>query len=56
VLKEAGLVRDRAVGNRRYYALDPAGLAALRLWLDRVWSDALSAFKTVAEQPVQEET
>jgi DNA-binding transcriptional ArsR family regulator len=56
VLKEAGLVRDRAVGNRRYYALDPTGLAALRLWLDRVWSDALTAFKTVAEQPAEEET
>ena len=56
VLKDAGLVTDRAVGNRRIYALDPAGLAALRVWIDRVWSDALTAFKTAAEQPVQEET
>jgi DNA-binding transcriptional ArsR family regulator len=56
VLKQAGLVTDRAVGNRRFYELDPAGLAGLKVWLDRVWSDALSAFKTVAEQPVQEET
>lgn len=56
VLKQAGLVTDRAVGNRRLYELDPAGLAGVRVWLDRVWSDALTAFKTAAEQPVQEET
>lgn len=56
VLKQAGLVTDRAVGNRRLYELDPAGLTGVRAWLDRVWSDALTAFKTAAEQPVQEET
>jgi DNA-binding transcriptional ArsR family regulator len=55
VLKEAGLVTDRAVGNRRVYALDPAGVTALRIWLDRIWSDALSAFKTAVEQPPQGE-
>jgi DNA-binding transcriptional ArsR family regulator len=56
VLKEAGLVIDHPVGNRRLYELDPAGLAGLRAWLDRVWSDALGAFKTAGEEPVQEET
>jgi DNA-binding transcriptional ArsR family regulator len=56
VLKQAGLVTDRAVGTRRLYELDPAGLAGLRSWLDRVWSDALTAFKTAAEEPLQEET
>jgi DNA-binding transcriptional ArsR family regulator len=55
VLKEAGLVVDRAVGNRRVYALNPAGVSALRAWLDRIWSDALVAFKAAAEQPVLEE-
>jgi DNA-binding transcriptional ArsR family regulator len=53
VLKEAGLVTDRAVGNRRIYALDPAGVTALRIWLDGIWSDALGAFKTAVEQPPQ---
>jgi DNA-binding transcriptional ArsR family regulator len=43
VLKDAGLVTDRSEGNRRFYALDPTGLAALRPWLDRVWSDAPEA-------------
>jgi DNA-binding transcriptional ArsR family regulator len=55
VLKGAGLVRDRPDGNRRLYALDPDGLAGMHAWLDRVWNDALSAFKTAAEQPAQEE-
>jgi DNA-binding transcriptional ArsR family regulator len=55
VLKEAGLVVDRAVGNRRVYALNPAGVTALRAWLDRIWSDALVAFKAAAEQPAMEE-
>jgi DNA-binding transcriptional ArsR family regulator len=55
VLKAAGLVTDRPVGNRRVYQLDPGGVAVLRGWLDRIWSDALTAFKTAAEQPVQED-
>jgi DNA-binding transcriptional ArsR family regulator len=55
VLKEAGLVIDRPVGNRRLYELDPVGVTVLRAWLDRIWSDALVAFKAAAERPVQEE-
>jgi len=50
VLKDAGLVVDRAEGNRRIYRLDPAGIGALRAYLDRFWSTALLAFKDVAEQ------
>jgi DNA-binding transcriptional ArsR family regulator len=56
VLKDAGLVTDRAVGNRRVYALDPSGVAALRNWLDRIWSDALDAYKIAVEQGSMEET
>ena len=33
VLREAGLVRMRADGTRRLYALDPAGVDAARAWL-----------------------
>ena len=50
VLKEAGLVHDRAVGTRRVYQLDPEGLAVVRAYLDRFWGEALDAFKTYAEQ------
>jgi DNA-binding transcriptional ArsR family regulator len=51
VLREAGLVAERAEGTRRVYRLDPTGLAAIRTWLDRFWDRALSDFKTVVEQP-----
>ncbi|MER6121750.1 metalloregulator ArsR/SmtB family transcription factor [Streptomyces sp. NPDC001795] len=49
VLKEAGLVVDRAVGTRRVYQLNPAGLGPLRAWLDRFWDQALAAFAAAAE-------
>ncbi|MGW3027126.1 ArsR/SmtB family transcription factor [Streptomyces sp. NPDC001221] len=49
VLKEAGLVVDRAVGTRRLYQLNPAGLGALRAWLDRFWDQTLAAFAAAAE-------
>src|SRR5271155_865236 len=45
VLKKAGLVGDRAEGTRRVYYIDPQGLAAIRIWLDQFWEDALTAFK-----------
>lgn len=50
VLKDAGLVRDRAEGTRRIYSIDPAGLGPLREWLDRHWDTALEAFKALAEE------
>ena len=54
VLKEAGLVVDRPVGNRRIYQLNPDGVDALRAQLDRFWTQALAAYKAVAEQPTEE--
>ena len=54
-LKEAGLVSDHAEGNRRVYRIDPAGLGAIRQWLDRFWDDALAAFKEEAEKHSEEE-
>jgi DNA-binding transcriptional ArsR family regulator len=50
VLKDAGLVADRAEGTRRVYKIDPHGLGALRAWLDQFWGDALAAFKAEAEK------
>jgi DNA-binding transcriptional ArsR family regulator len=44
VLKEAGLVADRAEGTRRVYSIDPHGLGALRKWLDQFWDAALQAY------------
>jgi DNA-binding transcriptional ArsR family regulator len=54
VLKDAGLVLDRAQGSRRIYQLNPAGVGALRAYLDRFWKQSLAAFKAAAERPDQE--
>ncbi len=49
VLKDAGLVTDRAAGTRRVYRLNPAGMAALRDQLDTFWHRALDSYQAVAE-------
>ena len=51
ILKDAGLVSDRAEGTRRIYAIDVGGLARLRADLDDFWTGALGAFKAAAERP-----
>jgi DNA-binding transcriptional ArsR family regulator len=55
VLKDVGLVTDRAEGTRRLYAIDRAGLAAIREYFDRFWDEALDAFCRVAEETTHEE-
>jgi DNA-binding transcriptional ArsR family regulator len=49
VLKEAGLVSDEPVGNRRVYRVEPDALEELRSYFVDFWSDALTRFKTAAE-------
>ena len=59
VLKEAGLVTDRAVGTRRVYRLNPAGVAALRDQLDTFWARALDGYQDVVDaeaDPEKKET
>ena len=51
VLKEAGLVSERAEGTRRVYYIDPDGLGELRRWLDEFWDEALLGLKKEAEKP-----
>ena len=53
VLKAAGLVAHRAEGTRRVYHIDPAGLGAIRGWLDQFWTDALDAFQREVERDEQ---
>jgi DNA-binding transcriptional ArsR family regulator len=50
VLKDAGLVVERAAGTRRIYRLNPAGVAALRDQLDAFWNRALASYQGVIEQ------
>ena len=48
VLLDAGLVTDSKDGSRRLYRVNPHGVAGMRQYLDRFWSDALGAFETKA--------
>ena len=50
VLKDAGLVRERRDGTRRFYRIDPDGLAEVRDYFDDFWSDVLAAFKDAVER------
>jgi DNA-binding transcriptional ArsR family regulator len=60
-LKDGGLVVSQPQGTRRVYRVNPDGVTALRVWLDRVWTEALTAFQKAAEaapidpEPEQEE-
>lgn len=50
VLKEAGLVSETPEGTRRIYRLHPAGIAAIRDWLDAQWAVALDSFREFADE------
>jgi DNA-binding transcriptional ArsR family regulator len=54
VLKDAGLVSERAVGTRRLYRLNPTAVAALRDQLDTFWQRALASYAGVTEQATEE--
>ena len=55
MLKDARLVIDRPVGNRRIYRVDPHGLAALRADLERFWTQALANYKQLVEESAKED-
>ncbi len=54
VLKDAGLVCERAAGTRRVYRLNPVAVAALRDQLDTFWQRALAGYVDVAGQATEE--
>jgi DNA-binding transcriptional ArsR family regulator len=56
VLKDAGLVTDSKAGTRRYYQLNPEGVARLRAHFDKVWEKALTSFQIAAEKPPRGES
>lgn len=56
VLKDAGLVTNERAANRNLYQLNPAGVAALRDYLDQFWQQSLQAFKKAAEKSFKEKT
>jgi DNA-binding transcriptional ArsR family regulator len=48
-LKAAGLVREKPHGARRFYEIDPEGLAPLRHYLEEFWGEALASFARRAD-------
>lgn len=51
VLRDAGLVSDRRDGARRIHSANPAGLAELRAYVERMWTVALDDFAASAAPP-----
>jgi DNA-binding transcriptional ArsR family regulator len=49
LLREAGLVKERAIGTRRLYALDDLGAEAVREYIESVWGEAIARYRMVAE-------
>ena len=50
LLKESGLVTDRAEGTRRVYRVLPEGVSAMRDYLEHLWEAALAGFVAAVEQ------
>ena len=49
LLKDAGMVAERAEGTRRIYRLEEEGVAAVQTYLEGVWGDAVARFRLLAE-------
>ncbi len=54
LLKEAGMVAERAEGTRRIYHLQESGIDAVRAYLERVWGEAATRFGLFAENTGRE--
>ncbi|WP_170603783.1 ArsR/SmtB family transcription factor [Ruegeria arenilitoris] len=50
VLSDAGLVICRPEGTRRIYSARPEGLAEIRAWLDKYWSELLESFSSEVDR------
>src|SRR3954468_18967525 len=50
VLKQVGLVDDRADGTRRIYRLNEIGVSAMRDQLDTFWRRTMSGFEDLMNQ------
>ncbi len=52
-LREAGLVRVRAVAQKRLYELDPIGVCGVADWVDRIrafWNPRLDALEAAVKR------
>ena len=53
LLKNAGMVAERAEGTRRIYHLEAEGMKAVRAYLEGVWGEAAARFRLLAENTGQ---
>jgi DNA-binding transcriptional ArsR family regulator len=49
LLKEAGMVTERAQGTRRIYHLRDEGMRAVQAYLEGIWGEAAGRFRLLAE-------
>jgi DNA-binding transcriptional ArsR family regulator len=49
LLKEAGMVTERAQGTRRIYHLRDEGVQAVQAYLEGIWGEAAARFRLLAE-------
>lgn len=49
VLKEAGLVKEKKEGQKRFYSLDRGGMSEMARFLDTLWEDRLQSLKEYVE-------
>jgi DNA-binding transcriptional ArsR family regulator len=54
LLKQAGLVTEKARGTRRIYELREEGLEAVQAYLEHVWGEAAARFRLLAENTEQD--
>ena len=54
LLREAGLVTDRADGVRRIYRLDHAGIAEAKGFMEQIWGEAAMRFRLAVENTEDE--
>lgn len=54
VLRDAGLVEQRADGTERIYSLDSEGAQAVQRYLESVWGEAAARFRLFAENTAPE--
>jgi DNA-binding transcriptional ArsR family regulator len=50
VLKQVGVVSDRAEGTKRIYRLNEAGVSALRDQLDMFWKRTMTGFEQLMKE------
>ncbi len=56
LLKDAGMVAERAQGTRRIYCLQERGIEAVREYLERVWGEAAARFRLLADNTAASNT